>query len=279
VFSVAKRQPAFDPNGQYSSHLRLVPRELLDAHPALWRYPVNLALALRRSLGDDPADRDHVLSLLDAVVAARVERQPDRDVVRTRQSVSDFATRILINGLSAAAKAAGTVRDVLPLTADRVALLRCIARVQAATYRATTRRRRAWTMRPVDTIKQTLAFFNGAIAAGLFENTGVGRRDRIQEREVRREMDALETADPARYCARRDTASVQPKEHITEEDAHLLLDVAAAMTPRYRCVLLLLYTLALRAGAIELLTPGPRSRAAVRVRWTTFGTPLARPCA
>lgn len=247
----ARRLPAFDPDGIFESHLRRVPRRVMDAHPLLWKYPSFLATQMLR-LVPDAADRAHLLAFVHALAEARIAAQPGRQEARIRANVAVvFAFPVLL-GL-ANTRGERSFRDLLPRTMQRSQMVDAIGRVTGNAYhRLRTKKVTLQQANSKDGMTRILAFFNGAIRHGLFEDSGIARNQPVAASEVRRRLTALEREQPDAIAAREPLRPVVPRERITEGDVQRFLEaVETSACLRERVVLVLLYTTALRAGAIE----------------------------
>lgn len=204
----AKKQRHWDPHGRYSSHLCRVSRTIIDAHPALWNFPVRLASALAR-LVPDVSDRSHVVLLASAVADSRVLALPKREAVRIRSAVVDdicMIVRCLYD-----CEPVQSIRQLLPFVCLRTHLLDLCARVQARVNQRRTER--SLSADPDYTNQRVIVFFNGAIQRGLFEPS-VRTTATIAERELVPRMQQLEALDPRRWQSLAPQTSVRDDEFL-----------------------------------------------------------------
>ena len=248
--TAVRRLPDFDHNGTFESHLRKLPRSVLVENPVLWKYPMHLGTQLMK-LVPDTADREHLLLFMHALCEARLAAKPNRQEERIRHNVSEVFVFPILTGL---ANTRGTLsyRDVLPRTMGRTTLIDVVGRVAGNSYvRLCSKKVTLTRVDSKDCFTRILAFFNSAVLHGLFEASGIARTQLLTGVEVRRRMPILEQELPGLICTRAPPRPIVPKCRLTEEDVQRLLSATESCTSRERVVLLLLYTTALRAGAIE----------------------------
>lgn len=256
----AKRQR----DGRYASHLHAVRESTMERHPALWTFPVLLARTLER-YAVPPDDAAHYVALAVAIAEARVcaapcHRLPDR----VRRAVACDVATLVVCLCDRAPQV--SLRQLLPVGATTLHHIQeCAAYIQArlharqhaaAIVRPRGRYLHAVTAHPHTPVVCTL---RGAVRLGVFE-PAVRRSDAAcigggaERRRMLACMRALEERDATRWRAHPpapDAVPVRPVRPLEDGEVAALLRAARALpSARHEVVLLLLYTLALRAGAV-----------------------------
>lgn len=194
----AKRQPQWDPDGRYTSHLCSVTKAFMETHPKLWVFPVCLARALEKWV-PVVEDRAHFLLLATAIADARVAALPKREAGRVRTAVAEdmcHIVRSLCDNPPYHHEAPDSIRQLLPFTCTREHLVDVLARIQARTNR-----RRGELQAAAESEyrnRKALVFLNGAIQKGLFE-PNIRATETVAERELHPRMQELERMDATRW--------------------------------------------------------------------------------
>lgn len=243
----AKRQPALDPDGHYSSHLCRVSTATMSlANGALWGFPLDLPVALEQ-YGVPREDAQRLALLADAIAAARASVVPGRRLQeRTRADVGaqvaciartlyDRQPAVSIGGLLAP-----------PVTLERLTSL--AAHVEA---RHNQRIQEAGRAGEPDAGPRYPVFslLRGALRAGVFAPS-IPPHEVLRPQALRRAMEDLEARDPTRWRARPPERPASDCTGLTQDEVDAMLQAAQGLRARHRVVLLLLYTTGLRAGAI-----------------------------
>jgi integrase len=250
LLTIARMQRVYDPNGEFTSHLYFVPRALLATHPILWKYPVLLAKGMMDKVPDE-ADRIHLLHLTEVIACARIANNSHRDVDRTRNAVARAVMFLVVRPL-AHVRGGTSFRDIFPQVQSRdhlVSTLACIvgSMHKQASDKPMRRMSNGHGQQPIDRV---LVFFNGIIQLGVLEDAGITRSSRILRRELVGRLFDLETGNPHWFQLSVPPRHIEPHPNITQEDAETMVSVARGMSRKSHCVILILYTVALRAGAI-----------------------------
>lgn len=250
VLTLVRAKPLFDPRGQFSTHLFTVPITLMNAHSILWLYPVDVASSLYRHIPNE-ADRTHMLNFLETLTLSRIAAHPEREEMRTRQATAQYFHTTLVVSL-ANIRGKKSFQEVFPEKMTLETLLDVVSKVQGNTYWRIAQKNRTENCDDVvDGISRTVSYFNGAIRLGIFENSGISSRERINIMVVRRNLLELEKENPDLYRYKNPRRKVVEKPTLQEDDAQKLLQAAKKCSFKDLSVLLLLYTVALRGGAIE----------------------------
>lgn len=245
LLTVAKKQSKFDPDGQFASHLCRVGRSTMDQNPALWLYPVDLAVAFEHKL-EDQHDRAHFLELAEAIALPRIQDLPRRLPARTRAAVSCSICKII----RVARDLYPVPRDLFPKGMDRARLIEAVSIMSARNwwYAAKLSRPHSEGYEKCELVDM----INGAISRGVFE-PNVSRKDPVKRTELYQATRRLALDRPMDFVCEYQTGNYRSECHITDDDLEKMVVVVNREPLKTQAVYWLLYTLALRIKAIESL--------------------------
>jgi integrase len=273
LLTAARRQPCFDPDGRFDSHLHLVGQPILAACPTLWLYPAAFAATLERRLAD-PDDRRHFVDLAEAVARPRIVDLEHRLQERVRQAVAHTVGRMVrvavdLVGLGLLERA----RDVLPRGVTRPALVEAMARVVSRTWMHAAARGLPQHTGPAGggggRRYECLETINGAIRRGVFE-PAIAPRDEIRRRELRPTLLELQRRWPEAFRCQPPVGPSKDRCEMVDADVEAMQAAVQACSLRYQAVFYMLYTLGLRTNAIVTLRPADVWNPATGQVRTTF---------
>ena len=239
---LARRQPFFDRNGEFDTHLWRVSNSVMRAHPDLWKFPVALAV-VSQCFPDQEVTR--LLDFCCAALQARTEQNCTRRVDAMAKDITDevmFAYR---------AWRRGAVSSLIPAEpwckkslAEHIA--RCIGGVMRSSIRT------AFSVNSDRKVPHrytaAVRFWNGIIRNGVVA-PGISVTDTMSIRQIAQLVRNLQKENPDLYAALRTGETLyRTRRMILREEIQLLLSVPKSK--QEECVFLLLYTLGLRSGAI-----------------------------
>lgn len=244
-----------DAAGRFQTHRRLLPARLLDRHPTLYEFPVEVGRFMARCV-PDPADVDHVLGFVRDVVRRRLLRlPPHRDTGRAVCSVGRRVAWVL-SLVWAGAPEPETAREwrtrLWPASMTANDLLDRVARGLGALHR---RGRPRWRWRSTPTVtdarRVVCGFLRCCVACGVFEPRICATAAVLGDLALERRLLELETADAERYRARpMEAVRLLDRPELTTSDVDALR--RACRTARERAFLALVSTTGVRSCAVAL---------------------------
>ena len=251
-----RRHRSLDPDGKFESHLRLVSHFVMDSHPSLWNHSVYFAKSVHKHLPlpQQHQDRAWFVAFADHIVCARQSQYKRRQREFTAAAVGTYLASVIVPGMVDAAGDSG-VHNMMHNLKGMPHFVYIVAHIWCTTLRRSSRRTVVVHIGKPTTcrLSRLVAFMNGAIRVGALLPV-IEPGSKLHTSAVWSHLLGLHRQDPTKWPLDADrqqqvTSSV-PK--LTRQTVLGMLQHMST-TRRARCLLLILYTTALRRRAVANL--------------------------
>lgn len=248
IMEFAKGCPELDPQGHWASHLRDIPREVMDRCPGLWRCDVALAKILVTIDASDVELHRRWVDLVDRVVSHRQSGIKNRKIsTRTYAEVSRTIAEILQCALRMAT--AGVDLDMYRMDFNSYslsALELLVAQLVAFYNRWPVNRQSVKNPEPLTVFDRYVKHFNSFVRAGAFPLISI--KDSMSHERLVAHMGQLDLEHPEWFAAHPPERPVRNQCRI--EERHEVALRNACLTAKETFIVRLLSCFAPRKGAI-----------------------------